>query len=166
MAGLRKLHNVDSHYLYFSTKLFWDEVANKTDMDRYVEWIAEMKTAYKLLVRIYVWKRVLWMLSTDEKLALKWWSNTNGTCNICCSELVVLCVVCWTSIVSRIFCACVTVWHLKYVVWMLTKVSLSMYCNTWWCQHSPLVRVISSITPAGRFEGSAGMASFVQKVCD
>ena len=37
MAGLRKLHNLDSHYFYFSTKHYCDEVVNETDVDRYVE---------------------------------------------------------------------------------------------------------------------------------
>jgi len=37
MAGLRKLNNVYSHYFYFCTKHFWDQVVNKTDVDRFVE---------------------------------------------------------------------------------------------------------------------------------
>jgi len=59
IAELRKLHNVYSHYLYFSAKHYWDEVANETDMDKYVELIAEIKTAYKILVREYMWERVV-----------------------------------------------------------------------------------------------------------
>jgi len=59
IAGLRKLRNVDSHYLYFSTKHYWDEVVNETDVERYGELITEMKTAYKILVRKCVWKSVV-----------------------------------------------------------------------------------------------------------
>jgi len=59
MAGLRKLHNVASHYLYFSTKHYWDEVVNGTDVVRYGELITEIRTAYKILVRKYVWNRVV-----------------------------------------------------------------------------------------------------------
>jgi hypothetical protein len=71
MSGLRKLQNVDSHYLYFSTKHNSDDVVNETDVERYVELISEMRTAYKILVRKCVWKRVIRRLSTDEKVVLK-----------------------------------------------------------------------------------------------
>jgi len=121
IAGLRKLHSVYSHYFYFSTKHYLDEIVNETDVDKYVEWIAEMKTAYKILVMVCVWERVVWRLSTDEKIVLKWWPNTNGACNIWCSEMAILCVACWTSTMPQNYWACVTVRHIKPAVWMLSQ---------------------------------------------
>jgi hypothetical protein len=34
IAELRKLHNGEIHYLYFSTKHYWDDVVNGADVER------------------------------------------------------------------------------------------------------------------------------------
>jgi len=39
IAGLKKLHNVEINYLYFTTKHYWDEVVKETDV---LKWLSSV----------------------------------------------------------------------------------------------------------------------------
>ena len=92
----------------FFTKQYWDDVVIETDVAKVCNIIAGVRTAYKILVRKHVWKRMVQRLSTNVKLRLKWLDNKNGTCDIWWSEIAVLSVVCHTGTLLEKFYVCDT----------------------------------------------------------
>ena len=98
-----------------------------------VTWIAGVRTANSILVRKCVWKGMMWRLSTNEKVRLKWWGNKNGTCDIWCSEMAVLCAVFSHRYPARkVLCA----WYcraFKMYCLNVNKIMLSLHCDIWWC---------------------------------